>query len=134
MDWFIKAMRNTFNFSDRARRKEYWMFALITFIFSLTIGVIELNSGMIETVNQYGPLSMLLALIFFLPSLSVAVRRLHDVGRSGWWLLLAFIPFVGFIVLFIFSVLDSEPGENKYGPNPKEEGKLAAQFQSVHNT
>jgi uncharacterized membrane protein YhaH (DUF805 family) len=64
-------------------------------------------------------LSGLFVLANILPALAVGVRRLHDTGRSGWWLLIALIPLVGVIVLIIFYVQDSQPGVNKYGPNPK---------------
>lgn len=70
--------------------------------------------------SVYGPVSMLYALAVFLPGLALAVRRLHDTGRSGWWMLLGFIPLIGWIVLLIFFVTDSQPGSNPYGPNPKD--------------
>jgi uncharacterized membrane protein YhaH (DUF805 family) len=65
---------------------------------------------------------MLYALAFLLPSIAVAVRRLHDTGRAGWWVLLGFIPIIGWIALIYFYVLDSQPGDNRYGPNPKGVG------------
>jgi uncharacterized membrane protein YhaH (DUF805 family) len=68
----------------------------------------------------YGPVSMLYGLAVFLPGLALAIRRLHDTGRSGWWMLIGFLPLIGLIVLIIFFVQDSQPGSNQYGPNPKE--------------
>ena len=62
----------------------------------------------------------ILGLVHFIPSLAVTVRRLHDTGKSGWWLLIAFIPFIGAIVLLVFLVQDSHPGTNEWGPNPKD--------------
>lgn len=73
----------------------------------------------------YGLLSGLYSLGVFLPGLAVAVRRLHDTGRSGWWLLVGFLPVIGLIVLLVFMVLDSEEGTNDHGPNPKAGGAAA---------
>ena len=95
-------------FSGRARRSEYWWWVVFSFIWAW-----------IPLVN------LILGLLLFLPSLAVAVRRLHDTGRSGWWLLLGLIPLIGAIVLIIFYATDGQPGENQYGPNPKE--KIAAE-------
>ena len=66
-----------------------------------------------------GLLTTLYSLAILIPSIAVGVRRLHDTGRSGWWLLIGLIPVLGSIVLIVFFVLDSEPGENAYGANPK---------------
>lgn len=90
------------NFSGRATRSEYWWWVLFTLLWAW-----------IPIVN------LLLLLIFFLPSLGVAVRRLHDTGRSGWWILLGIIPILGGLILLIFYCTDSQVGANQYGPNPK---------------
>ncbi|MBE4909647.1 DUF805 domain-containing protein [Bacillus luteolus] len=113
MSWFLKAIKNYAVFRGRARRTEYWMFVLVSAIFAFVIAFIEPFLG-IEPI-----LSGIYSLFLLLPSLSVTVRRLHDTGRSGWWILISLIPLIGAIVLFVFTVLDSEPGENKYGPSPK---------------
>jgi uncharacterized membrane protein YhaH (DUF805 family) len=89
-------------FSGRARRSEYWYWVLFSILWCW-----------IPIVN------LLLGLIFFIPSLAVCVRRLHDTGRTGWWILLGLIPIIGAIVLLVFYCTDSQPGENQYGPNPK---------------
>lgn len=115
MEWYIKVLKNYAVFQGRARRKEYWMFVLFNLIFSIIIGVIEA----ILDISQY--LTYIYTLAILLPSLAVAVRRLHDTGRSGWWLLIAFIPIIGGIILLVFECLDSDPNTNKYGPNPKLE-------------
>lgn len=114
MQWYLHVLRNYVNFSGRARRQEYWMFALISTIISIVLSFIGKLIGM-PTL-----LSGLYALAILLPSIGVSVRRLHDIGKSGWWLLIAFVPFVGAIVLLIFACIEGQPGTNEYGPNPKE--------------
>ena len=98
-------------FSGRARRSEYWYFFLFSVLVSIVAGVVDtaLNSVLLGVVVGLGLL---------LPSLAVSVRRLHDTGRSGWWLLIGLIPFGG-IVLLVFQCQDSEPGANRFGPSPK---------------
>ncbi|NBQ13843.1 MAG: DUF805 domain-containing protein [Proteobacteria bacterium] len=117
MNWYIEVLKNYATFTGRARRKEYWMFVLVNCLVVAGLVIIEsvirgANSGTAILANLY-----LLAVL--LPTLAVAVRRLHDTNRSGWWLLVSFIPLVGAIVLLIFLVSDSQPGDNTYGPNPK---------------
>jgi uncharacterized membrane protein YhaH (DUF805 family) len=98
-------------FSGRARRSEYWWFVLFNVLVSVVAGVVDtaLNSVLLGLVVVLGLL---------LPSLAVSVRRLHDTGRSGWWLLIGLIPFGGIVVL-VFQCQDSEPGANRFGPSPK---------------
>jgi uncharacterized membrane protein YhaH (DUF805 family) len=120
MDWFIGAIKNKYAvFSGRARRAEYWYFALYYLIFYAVLCVVDVVTGTYDTKSAMGLLSGLYALILIIPSLAVSVRRLHDTGRSGWWLLISFLPLVGFIVLLVFFCQDSHPGANQYGPNPK---------------
>ena len=97
------------------------MFILFTSIISVVLSIIEIVLGL-EIATDIGLLSTIFTLIILIPSLSVTIRRLHDIGRTGWWVLLSFIPILGWIVLFIFTLLDSEAGSNKYGSNPKEFG------------
>lgn len=116
MEWYLKALRQYADFEGRARRKEYWMFTLFNLIFAilaLVVGGLIGESGVI--------LYFLYVLGTLIPNLAVAVRRLHDVGKSGWMYLVALIPLVGFIWLLVLLVTDSQPGSNEYGPNPKEE-------------
>jgi uncharacterized membrane protein YhaH (DUF805 family) len=122
MEWYLKAVKNYAGFGGRARRKEYWFYVLFYVIFGIVVGLAESMLGMRGPEGQSGPLSMLYALAFLLPSIAVAVRRLHDTGRAGWWVLLGFIPIIGWIALIYFYVLDSQPGDNRYGPNPKGVG------------
>ena len=114
MEWYIKVVRDNYaNFNGRARRKEYWMFQLFFWIFAIGVMVVDLLIEA-ELVLYY-----IYVFALLLPNLAVAVRRLHDTDRSGWWLLIIFLPIFGYITVFIFQCLDSSPGTNKYGPNPK---------------
>lgn len=113
MNWYIEALKKYATFSGRSRRAEYWMFGLISLVVSIVLAFVE---GM---MGSPGLLGAIYGLAVLLPSLAVTVRRLHDTNRTGWWLLIALIPIVGAIVLLVFMVLDSEPGENQYGANPK---------------
>jgi uncharacterized membrane protein YhaH (DUF805 family) len=113
MNYYLDVLKKYAVFTGRARRKEYWMFFLFNIIISFVIGFID---GLVGTV---GILSIVYALGMLLPGLGVSIRRLHDTDRSGWWLFISLVPIVGFIVLLVFLVSDSQPGENKYGPNPK---------------
>ncbi|MFF3023877.1 DUF805 domain-containing protein [Gottfriedia sp. NPDC057948] len=113
MEWYLKVLKNYAVFNGRARRKEYWMFflfnAIITIILSILQSIADIDNLL---TGIYG-------LLTILPSLAVGARRLHDSGRSGWWLLLGIIPFIGAIILLIFFCLDSEEGDNRFGVNPK---------------
>jgi len=126
---FLDVFKKTLDFKSRSRRKEYWMFILFTSIISIVLSIIEIALSL-EIAADIGLLSTIFTLIILIPSLSVTVRRLHDIGRTGWWLLLSFIPILGWIALFVFTLLDSESGNNKYGSNPKE---LENDFKPVNN-
>ncbi|MGW1216825.1 DUF805 domain-containing protein [Streptomyces sp. NPDC002499] len=116
MSWFIEALKKYAVFSGRARRKEYWNFALFVGI----IYVVVLVLGLVTKQTAIVALAGVFYLGVLIPSLAVAVRRLHDTGRSGWWILIGLVPLAGAIVLLVFTVSDSTPGPNQYGPNPKE--------------
>lgn len=120
MNWYLAVLKNYAGFSGRARRKEYWMFLLFNFIFALVAILLDSVLGIAIEGGIYGPIYILYVLAMFIPGLAVAVRRLHDVGKSGWMILVALIPLVGAIWLLVLYVTDSDPGENEYGPNPKE--------------
>ena len=130
MSWYITVLKKYAVFSGRARRKEYWMFVLFNIIFSFALGLIDgiaLSCLGIDTGStKFGILGTIYSLAIFVPALAVAVRRLHDTNRSGWWLLIGLIPFIGAIILIIFFVMDSQPGDNQYGPNPKTDAVTAA--------
>lgn len=112
--WYIKCIRQFADFKGRARRKEFWMFALVNFVVSLVITIV---GSIIGTTL----LSTIYSLAILLPSLGVGVRRLHDVGKSGWYMLASLIPVIGWIWLLILAAQDSQPGDNQWGPNPKSE-------------
>lgn len=120
MNWFLDAFKYKYlDFTGRARRTEYWMFMLFHF---LIIFVLAFLYAILEDVgmSQIGMfLLVVYVLMSLLPALALTIRRLHDTGRSGWYYLLSFIPYIGGIIIFIFTVMDSETGQNKWGPNPK---------------
>lgn len=113
MNWYVKVLSNYATFRGRARRTEYWMFFLFNIIASIILSIVESILSLDELLTG------LYSLFIFLPTLAVSARRLHDIGRSAWWLLIALVPLIGFIVLIVFHCMDSEEGENQYGPNPK---------------
>ena len=119
MDWYLKVLKNYVGFSGRARRKEYWMFTLFSVIFAVVAMILDNVLGLASKEIGYGPIYGLYALAVLLPSLAVSVRRLHDTDRSGWWLLIALIPFLGGIVLLVFMVLEGNHSDNRFGPDPK---------------
>ncbi len=120
MDWYLKVLKQYADFSGRARRKEYWMFVLFNAIFYFIAIVLDNILGIAIEGVGYGPLYILYTLAVLLPGLAVSVRRLHDVGKSGWMILISLIPIIGAIWLIVLTVTDGNPGENEYGPNPKE--------------
>ena len=119
MRCYLKVLKNYAGFSGRARRKEYWMFVLFHIIFLIVAMLIDRILGTTFGEMGYGLIYTIYSLAVLIPALAVAVRRLHDTGKTGWWVLIGLVPIVGFIVLLIFMVMDSESGENKYGANPK---------------
>jgi uncharacterized membrane protein YhaH (DUF805 family) len=132
MEWMLLPYRRYAEFSGRSRRKEFWMFMLFTVLVSLAIDVLfgnpsyqrlGWNVGFATSLSGPGSvLRGLFGLFNFVPSLAVSVRRLHDIDRSGWWLLLYLLPILGWFVLLVFYCLDSNSGPNRYGPDPKERG------------
>ena len=120
MNWFMTVLRKYAVFEGRARRREYWFFVLFYILISVVLAVVDRMLGTYDETYGMGALGALFCLGLLIPSIAVGARRLHDTGRSGWWLLIGFIPVIGVIVLIVFFVLDSQPGTNAYGPNPKE--------------
>ena len=114
MNWYLKVMKNYFNVNGRARRTEYWMFLLIY------IGI-AIVAGVIDSIIGLGLVGLLVVLAHLVPSITVGVRRLHDTGRSGWWLLVALIPLVGWLIAIYWAVKEGDPHDNAYGSNPKAE-------------
>ncbi|MEH7400142.1 MULTISPECIES: DUF805 domain-containing protein [Bacillaceae] len=113
MEWYLKVLKNYAVFSGRARRTEYWMFFLFNAIITIILSILQ---SLADIDNL---LTGIYGLLTILPSLAVGARRLHDSGRSGWWLLIGIIPVIGTIILLIFFCTDSEEGDNRFGANPK---------------
>lgn len=128
MEWFIKCLKNYANFNGRARRKEYWMFTLFYTLLYLPVYAITMfatSQEMLTLALIANLLMMVIALGLLLPALAVQVRRLHDINKSGWWILLGFVPLANFALLY-FTLKEGDKGENLYGPDPKSlEGMLS---------
>lgn len=119
MEWYLKVLKNYIGFSGRARRKEYWMFTLFNLIVFFIAMLLDRLLGITFENVGYGPIHQLYGLAVFLPSLAVAMRRLHDTDHSGWWWLLCFIPLIGAIVLIVWLATDGSTGDNRFGSDPK---------------
>lgn len=126
-EYFLDTVKNNYaNFNGRATRSQYWYFVLFYVLISIVLTLVDTFAinpllGMTpEEAANGGILSVLFALAMLLPQIGLGVRRLHDIGKMGWWYLIVFIPIVGVLVLLFFFVTDSQAGENKYGANPKE--------------
>ena len=114
MEWYVGPLKKYADFNGRASRKEYWLFSLWQAGIYLSLILLEAASGAGIFVLLY----VIYAIGTFLPTLAVAVRRFHDTEKSGAWLFILLIPFIGAIVMFVFLVSTGTPGNNKYGPNP----------------
>ena len=113
MNYYFKVLKNYAVFSGRARRKEYWMFILFNMIVSFLLGMVDGATGMFDEATGRGAISSIYSLAVFIPTIAVTARRMHDVGKSGWYMV---IP----IYNLVLACTDSESGENKYGANPKD--------------
>ena len=112
MNYYLKCLQQYADFSGRARRKEYWMFYLFNFIAAIVLSIID-------SVLGSNFLSSIYSLLVLIPGLAVSVRRLHDVGKSGWMFFINFIPIIGWIWFLVLAVTDSQAETNKWGENPK---------------
>ncbi|WP_375288032.1 DUF805 domain-containing protein [Sphingomonas sp.] len=124
MDWMLMPLRRYADFSGRSRRKEYWMFALGQAIVLLLITLVAVVTGGFS--GDAGGMSVIAIGLFLIyavgvivPSLAVQVRRFHDQDKSGWFLLLNFIPYVGGLIVLVFMCIEGTKGENRFGPDPK---------------
>ena len=121
MTWFLKAFTNYLGFGGRAQRKEYWFFMLFYLLLSIVTALIDTQTGLgVWGILNLGiwaaaPTGTILMLVFLIPTFAVTFRRLHDTGRTAWWILIVLVPLIGAIVFIIFMCLDSNPEENKYG-------------------
>ena len=126
MEWYLAVLKKYAVFDGRARRKEFWYFALINFLIFIPLIIIGVIIAAATAMSdQFGYFALmfiplfLYSLFIIVPSIAVTVRRLHDTNRSGWWYLINFVPWVGSVILFVFTVLDGTSGPNQYGPDPK---------------
>ncbi len=117
MNYFVKALKQYIDFNSRAHRKEYWMFFLFYIIFAIVASVLDGALGLANEMGT-GPIGNVYSLALFIPSLAAAVRRLHDTGRSGWWVLIGLIPLVGLIWLIVLLASKGQAGANQYGDDP----------------
>ncbi len=115
MNWYLMVLKKYFVFNGRARRKEYWMFFLFNMIVTMVISFIEGLLGM------DGAVTGLYGIAVLIPAIAVGVRRLHDIGKSGWWMLISLVPIVGPFVFLYFTVKAGDEGSNEYGGDPKLE-------------
>ncbi len=120
MEWYLTALKKYAQFSGRSRRSEYWFFVLFNIIISVGLAILDGLLSLSDSTYGIGLLGSLYSLVILVPSLAVAVRRLHDTGRSGFFILLSLIPCIGTIILIVFFAQEGNSGENEYGPDPKE--------------
>lgn len=125
MEWMLMPLKRYADFSGRSRRKEYWMFFLFVFIVYVVLALVGGGLGAATGGEAGGGIGMILLVIFvlaiFIPSLAVQVRRFHDQDKSGWFVLLGLIPFVGGLIVLVFMLMEGTKGPNRFGPDPKGE-------------
>ena len=134
MHWMLMPLRRYAEFSGRSRRKEYWMFFLLNLLISLAVWMLLAltfiaglsEEAMMTVMTPVFILYAIVALALVIPGIAVTIRRLHDTDRSGWTLLLALIPLVGAIVLLVFYCTEGTPGPNRFGADPKADGRVGA--------
>jgi uncharacterized membrane protein YhaH (DUF805 family) len=126
-NYFIDVIKSKYaQFSGRAPRREYWYFLLFSIIIGFVLGIVDAVAGTMLTLGTdpmgqpilMGMLGMIFNLALLIPSIAIGIRRLHDTGKSGWWLLIGFIPILGALVLLFFFVTPSQEGDNDYGSYP----------------
>ncbi len=120
MNYYRKVLQNYATFTGRARRSEFWYFVLFNLIFGIIAMTLDNLLGLAYEAIGYGPIYGLYALAVLVPGIAVAVRRLHDIDKSGWYVLINLIPIIGFIWFIVLAVKEGTPGTNQYGINPKE--------------
>ena len=127
MEWMIMPLKRFAEFSGRSRRKEYWMFVLLQMLILIPVAILAILMGgpVEDPANPLGSTAILIVLgvyflVFLIPGLAVQVRRFHDQDKSGWFILLGFIPYVGSLILLVFMCLEGTRGPNRFGPDPKD--------------
>ena len=123
MNWYLDAWKNYVTFTGRSRRTAYWMFVLFQILVYIAVAILGmiLSGGNSNSAAATG-LMALVTLGLLLPSIAVTVRRLHDTNRTGWWILISFLPLIGGIWLLVLTILDGTPATNRFGPDPKGRG------------
>jgi uncharacterized membrane protein YhaH (DUF805 family) len=126
MKWYLNVLKKYVTFSGRARRKEFWMFVLFNIIFGIIASILDNVFGLAKmtTINgiatyNAGVISIIYSVAVLLPSLAVAVRRLHDIGKSGGWIFINLIPLIGSIWYLVLVATAGQAGDNRFGPDPK---------------
>ncbi len=136
MEWMLMPLRRYADFNGRSRRKEYWMFILFQVIvivpavvMMIAAGAVDDSGGEMSSIAMiFIALIVLFVLAMFIPSLAVQVRRFHDQDKSGWFILLNFIPYIGGLIVFVFMCLEGTKGENQYGADPKMDQNVGDVF------
>ncbi|KQN91643.1 hypothetical protein ASE90_02280 [Sphingomonas sp. Leaf67] len=118
MEWMLLPLKRYFEVRGRSRRMEYWMFSLFSALVGVVATIIDSVFGF--DMESTGPVGGISSIALFIPGLTVAFRRLHDTDRSAWWMLLVFLPIIGWIWLFVLFVTDGTPGPNRFGADPKD--------------
>ena len=128
MHWYLMVLRRYAEFTGRARRTEYWTFIGSNIVAAIILAALDHGLGLTYPVGAgpsfaalptgFGVLGTVFVLAVLVPTLAVTARRLHDIGRSGWWQLIALIPLVGTVVLLLFCASDADRGPNRYGADP----------------
>jgi uncharacterized membrane protein YhaH (DUF805 family) len=120
MQWYLDVLKKYTVFDGRARRKEFWMFALFSTIISIILGIIDRIIGTdFGSNSSSGWLSTIYSLAVLLPTIGVGIRRMHDTNRSGWWILISLVPCIGWIWYIVLAAQEGTAGDNNYGPDPK---------------
>jgi len=119
VNYFLDALKNYVNFTGRATRQQYWMYILFYIVFYFIAVTLDINLGQFDKEKMNGFISTVYTFGLLLPTVAILARRLHDIGRSSWWILLILIPVVGSLVILTFTLMDSQKGENEYGVSLK---------------
>ncbi|MFQ7292702.1 MAG: DUF805 domain-containing protein [Monoglobales bacterium] len=118
-DYFLKCLKHYADFNGRARRKEYWGFALFLALFYFAAFIVAVIIDLLLEIPIFTILLNISILAFIIPGIAVTIRRLHDIGKSGAWYFVSFVPFIGGIWIFVLTLLEGEPRTNIYGPPTK---------------
>jgi uncharacterized membrane protein YhaH (DUF805 family) len=123
--WIFDPLRKYAVFEGRARRSEYWGFILLCALVGMLAAFVDIAIGA-DVASGFGPGSVVMMLLLTVPSIALTARRLHDLDYSGWWMLLAFVPYAGLIVVLLIGLAPGTRGDNRFGPDPRAQPALAA--------